>query len=218
MRDLPWLIVIVSAVLIGLWISNILYDYQVPQYISRKVGHMTGGMGYLLSMFVFKDYFWPVVISGVFCIVLGLAKLYRPQTFRGVGGSGRAKEAIGEVWFPFSSLIVLYFGWQIMHRPEFAILSILFMAWGDAVAGIIRSQVYTKAVKGLWGTLGMFIACCLISWALVTPVWVGIVGAIVATATELACGDVGVFRKIDDNGAIPLTSMAAMSLALFLSR
>ncbi|MBA7658341.1 hypothetical protein ES703_66291 [subsurface metagenome] len=83
------------------------------------------------------------------------------------------------------------------------------MAWGDCITGIVRSQVYGKAVKGLWGSVAMFGACLVIAWCFIEPFWVGAVGALVATITEWSCGDIGII-KLDDNLMIPLTSCAAV--------
>ena len=46
--DIAYVVLIAGVVLAGLWISNILYDLKVPHYISRKVSHIAGGVGFLL--------------------------------------------------------------------------------------------------------------------------------------------------------------------------
>lgn len=210
MTELPYVVLIAGAVLVGLWISNILFDLKVPHYTSRKIGHAAGGLGFLLCALLFPSGWWTFAIATAFLIMLWGARSFKPETFRGVGGTGRPTEAMAEVWFPLASLPVIGIGWIWLDKPLVAISCLLFMAWGDCVTGIVRSQVYGKAVKGLWGSVAMFIACLIIAWAFIEPFWVGAIGALVATITEWSCGDVGIIKKLDDNLMIPLTSCATV--------
>lgn len=149
-------------------------------------------------------------MAATFAIMLGGARYVRPTTFRGVGGSGRAKEVMAEVWFPLASLPVIGVGWIWLDKPLVAISCLLFMAWGDMITGIVRSQIYGRPVKGLWGSVGMLVTCLVVAWALIQPFWAGAVAALVATVTEWACGDVGIIKCLDDNLMIPLTSGATV--------
>lgn len=212
-EEIPYVILIAGATLVGLWISNILFDLKVPHYTSRKIGHATGGLGFLLCALLFSSGWWAFGIAGAFVIMLWGARVIKPDTFRGVGGTGRPTEAMSEIWFPLASLPVIGIGWIWLGEPLIAISCLLFMAWGDCVTGITRSQVYGRAVKGLWGSVAMFITCLIIAWAFISPFWVGAIGALVATITEWACGDVSrvkIFHKLDDNLMIPLVSAATV--------
>jgi len=206
--EIPFVVLITGASLVGLWISNVLFDLKVPHYISRKIGHSAGGLCFLLCALLFSSGIWPLIIAGSFTAVLWGARYTRPNTFRGVGGSARNNMA--EVWFPLASLPVIGCGWVWLDKPLIAISCLLFMAWGDCVTGVVRSQVYGRPVKGLWGSLVMFITCLIIAWAFISPFWVGVVGALIATVTEWACGDVGIIKHLDDNLMIPLTSSATI--------
>jgi len=199
--------------LVGLFSSNVLYDRGVPQYLSRKVGHGTGGLGYLLCALLFSSPFLPIIISGGFTILLLWANLFRPSTFRGVGGSAR-KHAVAEVWFPLAGTFSLAVGWFWLGSPMLAIVPILYMAWGDMVTGLIRSKIYGKEVKGNWGTLGMLITCLLI--AFLYPVyWIAAIGALVGTLSErytpLSKG------LWDDNWSIIVFSLVVMAPLSMLS-
>ncbi|MBA7677580.1 hypothetical protein ES703_85839 [subsurface metagenome] len=205
LAEVPFVILIAGAGLVGLWISNVLFDLKVPHYISRKIGHSAGGMGFLLCALLLSSGWWALIIAASFTVMLGCARYVRPTTFRGVGGSGRPKEIMAEVWFPLASLPVIGVGWIWLGEPLVAISCLLFMAWGDMITGIVRSQVYGRPVKGLWGSVAMLATCLVISAAFIQPFWVGAVASLVATVTEWACGDVGVI-KLDDNLMIPLTS------------
>jgi len=208
--EIPYVVLIAGAVLVGLWISNILFDLNVPHYTSRKIGHAAGGLGFLLCALLFSSGWWPLILATIFVAMLGGARIIKPETFRGVGGTGRTQEVMAEVWFPLASILVIGIGWIWLDKPLVAISCLLFMAWGDCVTGIVRSQVYGRAVKGLWGSMAMLITCLIIAWCFIEPFWAGAVTAVVATITEWACGDVGVIKWADDNLMIPLTSCATV--------
>lgn len=206
--ELPLVILIAGATLVGLYLSNLMYDYQVPQYISRKIGHGVGGMGYLLCALLFSTPWWPIILSATFTLLLGGARLIRPSTFRGVGGSGRS-HALAEVWFPLAGTISLIVGWAWLGNPWLATVPILYMAWGDCITGLIRSKVYGREIKGNWGSVGMLITCLLIG-ALFTPYWIAACGAAVATVTEKYSGLSRTW--IDDNYTIIVSSLLVMGL------
>jgi len=208
--EIPYVVLIAGAALVGLWTSNILYDLKVPHYTSRKIGHAAGGLGFLLCAFLFSSGWWPLILAAGFVVMLWVARVVKPDAFRGVGGSGRPTKAMAEVCFPLASIPVIGVGWVWLGEPLIAISCLLFMAWGDCITGIVRSQVYGKAVKGLWGSVAMFGACLIIAWCFIEPFWVGVVTAMVATITEWACGDVGIIKPLDDNLMIPLTSCATV--------
>jgi dolichol kinase len=209
-QNIAYVVVIIGAVLVGLYVSNILYDLKVPQYISRKIGHAAGGLGFLLCALLFTSGWWLFGITAAFFIMLFGARFVKPDTFRGVGGTGRAKQAFAEVYFPAAALPVIAIGWVWLDKPIIAVACLLFMAWGDCVTGLVRSQIYGKAVKGLWGSAAMLVACLIIAWAFITPFWIGAIGAVIATVTEWACGDVGLLKWADDNWAIPIVSCAVI--------
>jgi phytol kinase len=216
LTDIPFAVLIAGAVLVGLWISNILYDLKVPQYVSRKIGHSAGGLGFLLCAYVFPNGWWPLSLAAGFTLMLWLARFFKPDAFRGVGGSGRGKEAFAEIWFPLAAVIIIAVGWVWLNKPIPATACLLFMAWGDCVTGLVRSQVYHKAVKGVWGSVAMLVTCLVIAWAYITPFWVGAIAAVAATVVEYFSGDVSrlkFMRRIDDNFTIPIVA-AAIVLSL----
>lgn len=211
--EVPFVILIAGMGLVGLGVSNVLFDLKVPHYISRKIGHSAGGMSYLLMALLFSSGWWALIIGATFAAMLRAARYVRPTTFRGVGGSGRPKEVMAEVWFPLVSLPIIGVGWIWLDKPLVAISSLLFMAWGDMITGIVRSKVYGRPVKGLWGSVAMLATCLVIAGAFIQPFWVGAVGAVVATITEWACGDVSKIKWLrwaDDNWSIPLVSFAVV--------
>ena len=208
LRDLILVALIALVVMIGLLIANKLFDKGIPQYVSRKVGHALGGLGYLGLILFFNTPLWALILSVGFTLMFLIARLYRPSTFRGVGGSARP-HALAELWFPIAGTFSIIIGWWILQDKWLAVVPILFMAWGDCVTGLIRSLVYNKEVKGLYGSIGMIIVCMLVA-LLFHPYWIAAIGAVVATVVEAKTPLSKGFW--DDNHTIIVSSLAAMIL------
>jgi len=162
------------------------------------------------STLVFSSAWWPIILSVCFGMLLLGARFVKPSTFRGVGGSGREKGVFAEIWFAWVAVPVLTISWLWLSQPSVAVTCLLFMAWGDGITGLVRWRIYGRAVKGLWGSLVMLGSCIIISWAFIEPLWIGIIGSIVAVITEWAFGDIGIFKWGDDNWAIPVFSAATI--------
>ena len=205
--ELPFFILIAGAALLGLYLANLFYDYQIPQYISRKLGHLGGCVGFLLCPLLFSSFWWAFILTTGFTALLLYARMFRPTTFRGVGGSGRL-EALAEIHFPATGIVLIGILWGIFNEPWLAIVPLLFMGGGDAITGLIRSKVYGREVKGNWGSLGMLITCLILAY-FIYPYWVGAAGAITAVIAER-------FTKtrtyVDDNLTIPLASALVMGI------
>ncbi len=117
---------------------------------------------------------------------------------------------MAEVWFPLVAIPVFTISWLWLNKPAVSVASLLFMAWGDGVTGLVRSFVYHKAVKGLWGSLAMLCACLAIALVFIRPFWIGVAASVVAVITERTFGEYGILKWGDDNWAIPLASMATI--------
>lgn len=217
LAEVPYAALIAGVVVTGLWLSNIVFDRSVPHYVSRKIGHAAGGLAYFIALFAFQSAIWPIILCFTFGLILWLARFRRPHTFRGVGGSGRSSRVMAEVWFAWIAVPVFAVGWLWLDQPFIAVSSLLFMAWGDCITGLIRAGVYNKAVKGVWGSLGMLAVCLIISWMLIEPFWIGAVGSVIAVAVEWTFGDVGAVKWADDNCAIPVVSLTSMIGLLVLT-
>lgn len=206
LEELPYVILISCAVALSLYLANLFYDFNIPQYISRKIGHLGGCVGFLLCPFLFSSFWWPFILTLVFSGMLLYARWRRPKSFRGVGGSGRP-DALAEIHFPATGIVLIGVLWGIVGQPWLAILPLCFMGAGDAVTGLIRSKVYEKECKGPAGSLGMIITCLLLA-VLIEPYWIGVIGACAATAAEKWTPT---SQYVDDNLTIPLVSAAVMT-------
>lgn len=205
LAEIPFVVLIAGAGLVGLYLANLFYDYNIPQYISRKLGHLGGCVGFLLCPLLFSSFWWPLVLTTGFTALLLYARWLKPRTFRGVGGSGRP-EALAEIHFPATGIITIGICWGLLGEPWLAIVPLCFMGGGDAITGLIRSRVYGKEIKGNWGSVGM-LAVCLIFAYFIHPYYIGAVGAFIAVVAERFTKTT---RYVDDNLTIPLASAVAM--------
>jgi len=209
--EIPFAILAAGAALLGLYLANLFYDYKIPQYVSRKLGHLGGAVGFLLCPFLFSSFWWPFILTIGFTALLGYARVFRPQTFRGVGGSGRL-EALAEIHFPATGIVLIGILWGVFNQPWLAIIPLTFMGAGDAITGLIRSKIYGKEVKGAWGSLGMFVTCLILAYYL-QPYWIGMAGAVTAVIVERFTPTK---QFIDDNLTIPLASALVMGVLYWL--
>ena len=205
--EAPYALLIAGAALLGLYLANLLFDLNVPQYISRKLGHLGGAVAFLLCPFLFSSFEWPLILTTGFTLLLLYARLFKPETFRGVGGSGRLG-ALAEIHFPATGIVLIGVLWGMFDQPWLAIVPLTFMGAGDAITGLIRSKVYGREVKGNWGSLGMLVTCLTLAY-FIQPYWIGAVGAVTAVLAEKYTTT---SQFIDDNLSIPLSSALVMAL------
>jgi len=205
--EIPFVILITGATLLGLYLANLFYDYNIPQYLSRKLGHLGGCVGFLLCPLLFSNFWWPFILTTGFTILLLYARMFRPDTFRGVGGSGRL-EALAEIHFPATGIVLIGVLWGIMNEPWLAIVPLTFMGAGDSITAFVRMRFYGREVKGNLGSVGMFLTCLLLAY-FIHPYFIGAIGAVVATLAERFTKTT---KYIDDNFSIPLASGLVMGV------
>lgn len=211
LQEAPRAVLLAGGVLLGLYLANRALDYGAPHHFARKLAHLAGGVAYLLSPVLFSSYVWPVVLSVGFTGLLLGARFLRPSAFRGVGGSGRPG-AVAEVNFPLAGTISLIVLWVWLGEPWLAVLPPMFLGFGDAITGIIRSALYDRETKAWQGTLAMGGTCLLLA-SLVEPFWIGALGALAATLAERLTPAKGYW---DDNITLTLTATVMIaSLKLY---
>jgi len=160
-----------------------------------------------LCPLLFSTFWWPLILTTGFTVLLLYARLFRPKTFRGVGGSGRP-QALAEIHFPATGIVLIGVLWGIFNQPWLAIVPLCFMGAGDAITGLIRSKVYGREVKGNYGSLGMLITCLVLAY-FIQPYWIGVLGAVTAVIAEKYTRT---SKYVDDNLTIPLSSALVMAL------
>jgi dolichol kinase len=208
MMNVAYCVLIIALVLVGLYMANVAYDKGVPHWESRKWSHISGGYAYLLLGLLTDSAIYGIVVSSGFGVLLVGARWLRPAFFRGTGGSGRG-HAYAECWFPFAGTLCFVVGWLWLGNPWLAIVPCLFLAWGDAVTGLVRSRYLKAEAKGDWGSVACLVTCLLVAM-LFQPYWIGALGAVVATGAEK-------FTPLskgfwDDNWTIPIVSLIFMAL------
>lgn len=201
--EIPFAILIAGAVLIGLYLANRFLDLESPQWLTRKVGHLSGFAGYLLCAYMFSSYVWPLILSAGFTLLLASTRILRgPSIFRGVARTG----TMAEIWYPLSGTIVLGTVWGVFDKSFVAVACIGMMGAGDALTGIIRTKFCSTPQKHWSGSVAMFFCSLLLGWCFIHPFVIGVIAAIGATLAEWLCGDVGKIHWLDDNLAIPIVA------------
>jgi hypothetical protein len=201
------------AVFLGVFVlgsialANSLLDRGIAQYLTRKVGHVAAGLAFLATPLVFEGPGIPLALCAAFTVIMLLGKHWAPHMIRGVGGTGRGP-AMAEVWYPFSCAVAVFVGWRLLHNPWLGVLPTLFLGFGDAITGAMRSVIYKREVKGLAGSLAMLALCSVLS-LLVQPYWIGLAGAITATFFERISTATAHW---DDNASLTLGSTIVMGL------
>lgn len=205
-EELPYILVPIILALTGLWIANTALDrWHLEQYLSRKIAHIGGGLAFVSMPLLFSDVWFPIIATSGFVVLLAGARLWKGvHSFRGTAREG----TWAEIYFPLAGIPTLAIVWGIFDEPWLAVAYLSFMAFGDGITGIVRSHVYHKAVKGLWGSAAMLGVCLGIAFLMIDPLWAGIIAALVATTAEWLSGDVGILKKFDDNWTIPIFAMA----------
>ena len=192
-----------AFVVSALFASNLLYDKTKNFVYSRKLAHSLVGVAVLSTLWLFDSPVVPLVLSLVILVVF--IATHTREVFYGVAQKGR----LSEVYFA-ASCAVCFAAWWVVD-PKIAVASTLFLAWGDGVTGLVRWWTDKRHAKTLSGTAANLVACLLIA-LLVTPYWVGAIGAGVAVVLEHLCGDVGKIKFLDDNLAMPLGALLVMSV------
>lgn len=106
----------------------------------------------------------------------------------------------------------------LMFKESIAIASLSFLVFGDMMAKIVgmnygKRVIFNsntkKTLEGSIGFLSISISSAYFLWlANILPLWIGIVGAVVASIVE-------VFPfPVDDNLSVPVVSGAVMSFLL----
>jgi phytol kinase len=211
LSEFPFVLIITVGVLGGLYIANLMYDAGIPHHVSRKVSHIAGGVGFLLFPLFFSSFWWPLVIVCGFTVLLLITHIYKPDTFRGTGGTGRL-QAFAEVHYPAVAIPIIAVCWGVLNEPWLAIVPLLYLAFGDAATGLIRNHFYNREVKGIKGSVGMLVVCLLLAY-LFEPYYIAVIGAVVATIAEKYTPTK---QYLDDNLSVPLVSALVMGVIYVL--
>jgi dolichol kinase len=216
-QEIPFASMIIGGVLLGLYLANTFYDLAPnKQWITRKVGHLSGYVGYILCAYMFSSWIWPFILSvGFLALLVGMRMAKGSVPFRGIART----TTWAEIWYPFSSAICIAVLWGIYDERFLAVFCISLLGISDAITGIVRSRYCTTAQKHWSGSVAFFVSALLSAWVFVHPFWFGVLIAAVGTFTEWASGDVSkikFMRSIDDNLSVPIVAMMIVVLGLLV--
>jgi phytol kinase len=192
-------------------------EEMVAVYYNRKIVHMAaGGVVALAVPFLFDSWIYPLVIGLALTAFTVLPRLQgKPMDFM------QTKENWNDTKFTLMWGISIAVMWIIFNNPFIAVIPTLFMAFGDAVTGVVRNALYKKRTKSPVGNIFMLVVCVVIGYFLVVmaetpslnnigtlatmvPLW-GVLAAVVASVIERF--EIG---PIDDNILITVSTMAVL--------
>jgi len=191
-----WIVVIVGPV------TKKLYSYFLKKnmpvnkaiYYNRKVIHMAAGLAVLLAPFFYSTPILPFILSMAFAILT-----YIPHRIGKLLCWFQTEENMYEVHFCLMCGVVITLSWIVFNGNFwYGVIPVSFMAFGDAVTGIVRNMLYGYRTKSWYGNLAMLGVTLPIGALIGVP---GIIAAVVASFVEHF-----EFKGIDDNIIVPISS------------
>ncbi len=181
--------------------------HNVAVYYNRKLIHVfAGGVVALLVPFLFTSPIIPFIIAMIMAIFT-----YIPHRKGELMDWFQVEDNMFEVNFCLMWGISMLLAWFILGSPIYALIPILFMAFGDAATGVVRNSMFKKRTKSWWGNIAMFAVCAPIGVLLLNSLW-GVPIAALASFVEHY-----EFNPIDDNVLISASSfIAVLLLKMFL--
>lgn len=201
MTQWAWSFLFSTILVFSFLLSNYAFAQGLPFHLTRKIAHLAAVIPVALAPIVFQSVWFPLGLTLAFLVLLIAA--HNIGLFPGVVKKGRWSE----VFFPLSLALCLSL-WPF--SPWLAVLPGIFLSLADGAAGIVRSLVYRRPTKGLWGSAACLVVCLPFS-VLVAPFWVGVAGAGAFTVAEWLSGDTGVVH-LDDNLVAPVAAAAVMGI------
>jgi len=168
-------------------------------YVARKTIHLlSAGISVALAPFVFSDWQMPLLLGSLMVAFTLVGHFRKPYNWFQISKN------YADVYFTVACTVLLVAFWN--YNIWIGVLSALFLAWGDGLTGIVRSLVYKKRNKGVWGNIAMFLVCITLGILMNGRVgYAGIIGALFASVVEK-------FERVDDNISIPFGSAILMTL------
>ena len=179
------------------------FSERFGTYVARKVIHIfSAGVSVLLAALLFTDWTLPLLLGSLMVAFTVYGHLRKPCGWFQINGN------YADVYFTAASTALLVGFWN--YNVWIGVLSALFLAWGDGLTGIVRSVVYKKRNKGVWGNIAMFVVCMVLGVLMNGRVgYAAFVGGAFASIIEK-------FEAIDDNISIPFGSALLMALLRLL--
>ena len=143
---------------------------QYDEFVSRKILHILIGNAILIPLIMGAS-IWAAALPSFSFIIINTVLLRR----------GFWKEWEGIISYPFSVLILTYFGYTFDFIYLF--LPIFILAYGDSFASLMGKLMFKSEKKSLQGSLTMFLTTFVISLMFLNPIQTLAI-AVVATLVE----------------------------------
>lgn len=115
----------------------------------------------------------------------------------------QTEDNIYEVHFCIMWGVIVTLAWIVFKDPWYGVIPVSFMAFGDAVTGIVRNAIYKRRTKAWIGNIAMMAFCAPIGF-LVTGI-PGLVAGIVSSIIEHL-----ELNPLDDNITVPLSAFLVL--------
>lgn len=174
-------------------------EHKIAVYYNRKIIHMlAGGVAAIVVPFVFSTPILPLIFAAILA-----AFIYVPHRTGKLMGWFQVCENCYEVSFAVMWGAVLSLGWFFSGGNFwFGVVPALFMAFGDAITGVVRNLIYKRRTKSWYGNLAMA-SISIPTGAILGPVGV-LSGAIASIIEHFE------FGIIDDNITVPAVTLALL--------
>lgn len=218
----PWVASIpplwLQIAIVGVWLGIVLLvaglfslTTDADPELTRKIVHIGTGNAILLAWWLHIPA-WVGITASIVASIVTLLSLHYPL-LPGINSVGR--KSLGTFFYSVSIgiLVAWFWAWQ---QPQYAVIGILVMTWGDGLAALI-GQRFGKHHYKVWGvekswegsltmTIASYLVCSLILLSVQGNVWqtwlVSLAIALVATSLE-AFSSYGI-----DNLTVPIGSAA----------
>ncbi len=174
---------------------------NVAVYYTRKLIHiLAGGLVALSVPFLFSSPLLPTLLAFILALLT-----YLPHSKGKLMEWFQTEDNIYEVHFCVMWGISIALAWVIFDDPWYGVIPISFMAFGDAITGIVRNLLYKRRTKSWEGNVAMALFCIPFGYIFFGPV--GAIAGLVASIIEHF-----EFNPIDDNITVPLTTFIILVL------
>jgi phytol kinase len=209
--------IIAVAVWLGLVFlaSEILHRFKQDPELVRKVVHIGTGHVLLIAWWL-QIPTWLCVAAGVTFSAIALAS-HHTNILPMLNDVGR--KTYGVFYYALSITILVGLLWD--HHPQYAVIGVMVMSWGDGMAALIGKRfgkhtfIYMGNKRSLEGSLAMFVTSLIVMLGIfasghsLSPRDVGVAIPVAAIAAILEAFSPGG----TDNLSVPL---ASASLSYFL--
>ena len=194
--DSPITILAIQITAVAAWLglvflaSEILHRFKQDPELVRKVVHIGTGHVLLIAWWL-QIPTWLCVSAGVTFTAIALAS-HHTNILPMLNDVGR--KTYGVFYYALSITVLVGLLWD--HHPQYAVIGVMVMSWGDGMAALIGKRfgkhtfIYMGNKRSLEGSLAMFVTSLIVMLG------------IFASGHSLSPRDVGV--------AIPVAAIAAM--------